>query len=596
METLIPLIEFHPHPAKPARPARAHGPRRLLLLPQPPPARRRADLRRQILTICQQHGWLAADAPLMDGIINPVTAEAMEPFCGVGVTQAAYADVYRLQAFHRLAQHPAIMGMLHTLMGETVLPHPRNIARLMFPTKANAPTPPHQDYIHIQGTKAVYTCWMPLGHTTELLGGLQVLAGTHKVGLLPVPKSQGAGGVGVVLDGLRKNGATATSPPAMCWCSTATPSTARCPTSSRTACASRPHTPSATSPSPSPLKRAHCCRTAACCPGKRSTPAGPTPSCRQYYWQKYALEFQEYDLSLFNTEKQRLMSGQMGGGMKSANGRADGRRHGQQAEHELAPVTTPIRVHPHNPKLFEYRGRPLVLLTATEHYGAVMNRPFQFERYLADMAARGLTLTCLFVLFRELQSNINPYSTCKPETPDYIAPYLRTGPGRALDLELKYDLDQPNPEYFDRLHLLLGAGRRSRRHRRAWRRCSNTYAPTIWELNPLHSRNNINGLEDCAWPDYLSQRHPQRFARQAAHVRKLVTETNRYENVIYEICNEPGGAAPVEGSPSIAEVTMALRPHPRGPRNRSRPAQPAPHRRARGLLLHPLGTALRPHL
>lgn len=216
-------------------------------------------------------------------------------------------------------------------------------------------------------------------------------------------------------------------------------------------------------------------------------------------------------------------------------------------------MTTPVRRHPYNPKLFEWRGRPLVLLTATEHYGAVMNRPFQFERYLADMAARGLTLTRLFALFRELQSPINPYSTCKPETPDYLAPFARTGPGRALDLELKYDLDQPNPEYFDRLHRFLALAAD----------CgvivelvllSNTYAPPIWELNPLNSRNNVNGLEEIPWPDYLSRRHPRLFERQAAHVRKLVAETNRYDNVIYEICNEPGGQAPGEGTPSVAEV------------------------------------------
>ena len=46
----------------------------------------------------------------------------------------------------------------------------------------------------------------------------------------------------------------------------------------------------------------------------------------------------------------------------------------------------PVHIHPDNPKLFEYRGRPLVLLTATEHYGAVLNRPFRFERYLRDAA------------------------------------------------------------------------------------------------------------------------------------------------------------------------------------------------------------------
>src|SRR5436853_6015166 len=100
---------------------------------------------------------------------------------------------------------------------------------------------------------------------------------------------------------------------------------------------------------------------------------------------------------------------------------------------------SPIRLHPENPRLFEFRGKPLVLVTATEHYGAVMNRPFRFERYLADVAEKQMTLTRLFLLFREMQTPINPYSTCKPESPDYIAPFLRTGPGHALDGELKYD-------------------------------------------------------------------------------------------------------------------------------------------------------------
>src|SRR5215813_9751228 len=77
-------------------------------------------------------------------------------------------------------------------------------------------------------------------------------------------------------------------------------------------------------------------------------------------------------------------------------------------------MSQPIRIHPQNPKLFEFRGQPLVLVTATEHYGAVMNRTFRFERYLADAADKKMTLTRCFMLFREMQTSINPYSTCKP--------------------------------------------------------------------------------------------------------------------------------------------------------------------------------------
>ena len=212
----------------------------------------------------------------------------------------------------------------------------------------------------------------------------------------------------------------------------------------------------------------------------------------------------------------------------------------------------PICIHPKNSKLFEFRGQALVLLTATEHYGAVMNRPFAFERYLADTADKRITLTRTFMLFREQQSSINPYSTCKPETQDYIAPFLRTGPGRASDMELKYDLDQPNPEFFERLHRFLGLASDLGIIVEIVL-LSNAYAEGVWSLNPLHPANNINGLPHIPWYDSMSMRHSELFERQAAHVGKIVTETNQYDNVVYEICNEPGGNFNAE-SPTCAHV------------------------------------------
>ena len=217
-------------------------------------------------------------------------------------------------------------------------------------------------------------------------------------------------------------------------------------------------------------------------------------------------------------------------------------------------MSEPIRVHPENPKCFEYRGRPLVLLTATEHYGAVMNRPFRFERYLADAGMRKQTLTRLFILFRELQTPVNPYSTCKPESPDYIAPYPRTGPGRALDGEPQFDLDQWNPEFFDRLHrfmtladeygiiveLVL---------------FSNTYGADVWALNPLNSRNNVNGLPEINPSEYITQNCAALWERQVQLTRKLVEELNPYGNLFYEICNEPGAHPEEPNAPtSQAEI------------------------------------------
>ena len=163
------------------------------------PADEIVALRRNILQICDNHGWIAPGAELMDGIADP-SADAMEPFCGVGVPPEAYGDVQCLESFHRLAHNPRLVAMLGQLFDENVLVHALKIARLMIPAKGNAPTPAHQDHIFIQGTKTVYTCWMPLGDCPRELGGLSVLRGSHKLGVLPVRAAEGAGGRHVILD------------------------------------------------------------------------------------------------------------------------------------------------------------------------------------------------------------------------------------------------------------------------------------------------------------------------------------------------------------------------------------------------------------
>lgn len=210
-----------------------------------------------------------------------------------------------------------------------------------------------------------------------------------------------------------------------------------------------------------------------------------------------------------------------------------------------------LTIHPGNARYFLFRGRPLILLAASEHYGSIVNRRFDFERYLHDAAARKQTVTRTFLLYRELQSARNPYSPLKAESPDFIAPWPRTGPGRARDGELKYDLDRWNPEYFERLHRFLSLATKLGIVVELTV-LSNTYSDDCWDLNPLRGGNNLQGIGDVKWQEYLSQRDPKLFERQVSHVRKMVQETSRYDNVYYEICNEPGGGFANE--PTLAEV------------------------------------------
>jgi len=216
-----------------------------------------------------------------------------------------------------------------------------------------------------------------------------------------------------------------------------------------------------------------------------------------------------------------------------------------------AKSAEPVQLHPENSKYFLFRGKPLVLLTASEHYGSVINRPFDFEKYLDDAAEHKITLTRTFLLFRELQSARNPSSPCKPESPDYIAPFPRTGPGKAMDGEPVYDLEQWNPEYFDRLRRFLSAASK-RGIVVELTVFSNTYADNIWALNPFRAANNKQGVGNIEWPEYLSLKDKELLRRQAEYARKIIRETSEFDNVYYEICNEPGGG--VAGHVLPAEV------------------------------------------
>jgi Cellulase (glycosyl hydrolase family 5) len=218
--------------------------------------------------------------------------------------------------------------------------------------------------------------------------------------------------------------------------------------------------------------------------------------------------------------------------------------------------SSPVSIHPKNSKYFLFRGKPLALITATEHYGSVINSRFDFERYLQDAADKKQTLTRLFLLFRELQNQRNPYSPLKVESPDFVTPYLRTGPGKALDGELKFNLDQWNPAYFARLHRFLARASELGIVVEVTL-FSNTYAKGIWALNPLNSENNVNGLKALEWPEYNTLKDPELFKRQAAFVRKIIQEINHYDNLYYEICNEPGGGVKGFAPPSDVDAWQA---------------------------------------
>jgi len=100
-----------------------------------------------------------------------------------------------LEDLHALKHHPAIVSLFESLFGEPVLVHALAIPRNIFPQRSDFTTPPHQDYVHIQGSTSTYAIWLPLGDVPLEMGGLSIASGSHRAGVRAFKVSSGAGGM-----------------------------------------------------------------------------------------------------------------------------------------------------------------------------------------------------------------------------------------------------------------------------------------------------------------------------------------------------------------------------------------------------------------
>ena len=147
-------------------------------------------IRSDIVSILQQVGWIDADTDPLQAFTSH---QAYVP--GSPEFSRIYDMIQRQESFHSLAHHPSLFHIVESLLQADILLQPSHVARVIFPGQLEQTTPPHQDYVHIQGTPDVWTVWIPLGDCPQQLGGLSVLVGSHHLGVLPVSKSLGAGGL-----------------------------------------------------------------------------------------------------------------------------------------------------------------------------------------------------------------------------------------------------------------------------------------------------------------------------------------------------------------------------------------------------------------
>lgn len=211
----------------------------------------------------------------------------------------------------------------------------------------------------------------------------------------------------------------------------------------------------------------------------------------------------------------------------------------------LAFAGEPIQLHPENPHYFLYQGMPTVLVTSGEHYGAVLNLDFDYDVYLKTLAKDGLNLTRVFTgTYVEKQGAFGiENNTLAPADGRFLPPWVRSSePGYAGGGN-KFDLDRWNPDYFERLKDFMRSAEKNGVVVELVF-TSATYTELGWSWNPFNPSNNVNGIQFTDWRQINTKKNGKILKYQERLVKKLVIELNEFDNLYYEIQNEPWADTP----------------------------------------------------
>ena len=214
-----------------------------------------------------------------------------------------------------------------------------------------------------------------------------------------------------------------------------------------------------------------------------------------------------------------------------------------------------ISLHPENSNYFLYKGKPTILVTSAEHYGAVMNAAFDYEKYLATLKATGFNYTRIFIgPYSEMGDNFFSISnnTMNPEPKNWLVPWVKD------TISQKYDLTKWNDAFFKRLKAFVSA---ASEHGIVVEVTLFTsyYSDRQWSTSPFNPKNNIQEFDSISFKQVNTINNGQLMDIQEKYVREVVRELNPYGNIFFEIQNEPWSDNPqlVE---TIAETDTLTHP------------------------------------
>jgi hypothetical protein len=212
-------------------------------------------------------------------------------------------------------------------------------------------------------------------------------------------------------------------------------------------------------------------------------------------------------------------------------------------------ATGPLRVNPANSRYFTDGSGKAIYLTGSHTWSNLLDRGtlnppsvvFDYNAYIKWMVSHNSNFLRLWTAELPNAGNaVDPYE-------NFVASpwkWSRTGPGLANDGGPRFDLNQFDQKYFDRM-----------RSRIITARDNGIYVSVMlfegeeWESetnpkdgNPFQSSNNINEVncpETCPTDNSKIPREVWNY--EQAYVRKVIDTVNDLDNILYEVSNEAGG-------------------------------------------------------
>ena len=188
----------------------------------------------------------------------------------------------------------------------------------------------------------------------------------------------------------------------------------------------------------------------------------------------------------------------------------------------------------------------------------MLNRAFNYKIYLKTLESYGFNLTRTFsgaycepVGAFKIQNN-----TLAPAKGRFICPWARSNIPGYTNGGNKFDLTKWDNTYFKRLRNFVKEASKSGVVVELVLFCP-FYEDDMWKLSPMNATNNINDIGKMERTEVYTLNHPSLLAVQDSMVRRIVKELMDFDNVYYEICNEPYfGGVTLEWQNHIAETIV----------------------------------------